>query len=363
MYDNKPLWVAIFHSFSIYLSPIILPLLSFRVEPESVNPDSDLYRAHPEWAVEVPDKPGVLMRDQLLLDLANVDVQNHLIEVFTKLFASANISYVKWDHNRFISNPYSRSLPADRQAEFSHRYMLGLYNIVKTVTESFPHILFEGCAGGGGRFDPAMLAYMPQSWGSDNTDTEERVKIQWGYSYAYPLSMVGAHVSTVPNQQVERVTAWESRASVAHFGTFGYELNMMELSEDEKQQAAVDSNAHKAIRHLVHHGDWYRMRSPYKSNWPGWMCVSSDTGASEAIVFGYQRLRHSREIVPAFILKGLDEKKEYIVFQIPNPKQKRRFSGDELMTRGLTIPFSHDFEGHLYYVCEVDHYTKVIATF
>jgi alpha-galactosidase len=328
------------------------------VEPESVNPDSDLYRAHPEWAVEVPGKAGVLMRNQLLLDLTNEDVQNHLISTMTELFSSANIVYVKWDHNRFISNPFSRTLPPDRQSEFCHRYMLGLYNIVRTLTIRFPQILFEGCAGGGGRFDPGMLAYMPQSWASDNTDVEERIKIQWGLSYVYPLSMLGAHVSTVPNHQVERVTDWASRAAISHFGTFGYELNMLEFSEEDKKQALVDSNVHLAVRHLVHHGDWYRLRSPYKSNWPGWMCVSSK-GSDEAIVLTYQRLRHTRETIPSYLLKGLDKDKKYIVLEMPHAKKKFTFGGDELMKRGLVTSFSHDFEGKLFYICEVGKFTEM----
>ena len=332
------------------------------VEPESVNTDSNLYRAHPEWAVEVPGRKGVQMRNQLLLDLANEDVQNYLIDTFTELFGSAKIKYIKWDHNRFISNPFSRSLPPDRQAEFSHRYILGLYHVVKTVTSRFPKILFESCGGGGGRFDPGMLAYMPQSWASDNTDVEERVKIQWGFSYLYPLSMLGAHVSTVPNHQVGRLTGWSSRSSLAHFGTFGYELNMMELSEDEKKQAGLDSKVHLAIRHLVHHGDWYRMRSPYKSNWPGWMCVSSGE-PSEAIVFGYQRLMHTRTTVPYFLLRGLDKQKHYVVIELTSPGKKLMYSGNELMIRGLKMNFSHDFEGRLFYVCEDDYYSTAMAKF
>lgn len=317
-----------------------------------MNRDSDLYRSHPDWVVEVPDKKGVLMRNQLLLDLVNEDVQNHLIHVLTNLLANANISYVKWDHNRFISNPYSKTLPADRQSEFSHRYVLALYKIVNNITVSFPHILFESCAGGGGRFDPASLAYMPQSWGSDNTDADERVKIQWGYSHVYPLSMMGSHVSAVPNQQVQRETSWESRVSVSHFGTFGYELNLMEITQDEKEKSVVDSRIHKAIRHLVQYGAFYRLRNPNASNWPGWMCVSTDKGV-EAIVFCYQRLMRTRETVPTFLLKGLDSKKQYAVVQLPTAQTKRKYSGDELMKRGMSVSFSHDFEGSLYYVREI----------
>lgn len=332
------------------------------VEPESVNPDSNLYRTHPEWAVEVPGLPGVQMRQQLLLDLTNEQVQDYIIDIMTNVFSSANVSYIKWDHNRFISNPYSRSLPPDRQHEFSHRYILGLYRIISTLTTKFPNILFESCGGGGGRFDPGMLAYMPQSWASDNTDVEERVKIQWGFSNVYPLSMVGAHVSAVPNHQVGRISDWSSRAALAHFGTFGYELNMLDFSSDEKQQACLDSKVHLAIRHLVHDGNLYRLRNPFTSNWPGWMCVSPQC-ADEAIIFVYQRLKHTRETIPAFLLKGLDAKKKYILKKMPNDGTKCSvYGGDELMTRGMIVKFSHDFEGHLYYACEVEKYQGMFSS-
>lgn len=334
------------------------------VEPESVNPDSNLYRTYPEWAVEVPGLAGIQMRGQLLLDLTSEQVQDYIINVMIDLFSSANISYIKWDHNRFISNPYSRSLPPDRQQEFSHRYILGLYRIIRTLTTKFPNILFESCGGGGGRFDPGMLAYMPQSWASDDTDVEERVKIQWGFSNVYPLSMVGAHVSAVPNHQVGRISDWASRAALAHFGTFGYELNMLNFSLDEKKQACVDSKVHLSIRHLVHEGNLYRLRNPYKSNWPGWMCVSPQ-GADEAILFVYQRLKHTRETVPAFLLKGLDATKKYVVMKLPNDETITYivYGGDELMTRGMIVKFSHDFEGYLYYACEVEKYRELSSVF
>lgn len=312
-----------------------------------------MYREHPEWAVEIPGKRGVLMRNQLLLDLVNKDVQQYIIRVISDILNSANISYVKWDHNRFIANQYSRTLSADRQYEFSHRYMLGLYKIMTNITKAFPHILFESCAGGGGRFDPASLAFMPQTWSSDNTDADERVKIQWGFSYVYPLSMVGAHVSKTPNEQVKRVTSWESCASVAHFGTFGYELNMIQFSDKQKMQATIESEAHKEIQRLIHKGKWYRLRSPYRSNWPGWMCVS-DIDCAEAVVFAYQKYQRTRETCPSLILKGIDSHKEYYVSSFPIGSEKMIFSGDELMTRGMVIPFSHDFEGRMYYIRTVE---------
>ena len=324
------------------------------IEPESISFDSHLYRTHPEWVVQVPGRRPIEMRNQLLLDLTSSDVQDYLIETFTNILNCANIKYVKWDHNRFISNPYSLSLSRDRQCEFHHRYMLGFYRVAASLTSRFPSILFEGCSSGGGRFDPGTLAFFPQVWASDNTDVEERVKIQHSLSMVYPLSMVGAHVSTSPNQQVGRITDWGSRTAVAHFGTFGYELDMR---YEPKNQVSIDSNVHVTIRHLIHEGFFYRLRNPNKSNLAAWSCVSKDN-SREAVVFVYQRHQHTREIIPSFLLKGLDSKKNYFVVEIPKGSCKRICSGNELMGRGFTTTFSRDFEGQLFYLCEVDYFKK-----
>lgn len=209
-------------------------------------------------------------------------------------------------------------------------------------------------SSGGGRFDPANLAFFPQVWASDNTDVEERVKIQHSLSMVYPLSMVGSHVSTSPNQQVGRITGWGSRTAVAHFGTFGYELDMR---YEPRTQVSIDSNVHVNIRHLIHEGFFYRLRNPYKSNVAAWSCVSKDN-SREAVVFVYSRLQHSREIIPSFLLKGLDSKKNYSVVEIPKGSCKRIYSGNELMRRGFTTTFSRDFEGQLFYLCEIEYLKK-----
>ena len=191
------------------------------VEPEMVNEDSDLYRAHPEWAVRVPGQSHAEGRHQMLLDLTNKDVRDHIVNSMTKVFSSANISYVKWDMNRIMSDRYSQTMPSDRQGEFGHRYVLGLYDIMGRLTKRFPEILFEGCAAGGNRFDLGILCYMPQIWASDDTDARERLEIQTGYSYGYPMSVVSSHVSGCPNHQTLRVTPLETRFGVAAFGVLG----------------------------------------------------------------------------------------------------------------------------------------------
>ena len=195
------------------------------VEPEMVNVKSRLYEAHPDWAMGVPGKPHTEGRSQRILDLTNTEVQNFIIEKMTQVFTSANIAYVKWDMNRIFSDYYAPGLPADRQGEIAHRYYIGLYRVMKELTNRFPHILFEGCSSGGNRFDLGTLCYFPQIWASDNTDALSRADIQNGYSYGYPMSTVSAHVSACPNHQTHRVTPLNTRFNVAAFGVFGYECN------------------------------------------------------------------------------------------------------------------------------------------
>ena len=229
------------------------------VEPEMVNEDSDLYRAHPEWAVRHPMRSHCEGRNQMLLDLSREDVQDYLIEAMSKVFSSGQITYVKWDMNRNFSDVYSQALPADRQGEFLHRYIMGLYRIMGTLVERFPHILFEGCASGGNRFDLGILSYMPQIWASDDSDAICRCYIQNGYSYGYPQSVIGAHVSACPNHQTLRNTPIETRFAVAAMGMLGYECNLCEMSRDElaviKEQIAI----YKKWRDVVFGGQFYRL--------------------------------------------------------------------------------------------------------
>ncbi len=231
------------------------------VEPEMVNRESDLYRAHPEWAMEIPGKKHSEGRSQMILDLANPEVQDHLIKVMSELFSSCNISYVKWDMNRNFSDIFSGSLPADRQGEVTHRYILGLYRVMRELTKKFPDILFEGCASGGNRFDLGILCFFPQIWGSDDTDAVCRAEIQNGYSYGYPMSTVTAHVSDCPNHQTLRRTPIETRFNVASFGVLGYECNLNDMSPEDFAAVKAQIAMYKKWREVMQFGRFYRVRS------------------------------------------------------------------------------------------------------
>ena len=231
------------------------------VEPEMVNVKSRLYEAHPEWVLQIPGKPHSEGRNQRILDLGREDVQKYVVRSMAKLFASANISYVKWDMNRTMTDVFSQALPAERQGEVYHRYMMGLYRCLRVLMKKFPDILFEGCASGGNRFDLGMLCFFPQIWGSDNTDAVCRAAIQTGYSYGYPLQCVSAHVSGAPNHQTLRTTPLASRFAVAMFGSFGYELNLCDLGSEEKEAVRKQVELYKENRKLFTHGHFYRGRS------------------------------------------------------------------------------------------------------
>ena len=205
-------------------------------EPEMVNKDSNLYRAHPDWILHVPGRPSAHGRFQYVLDFSRKEVVDCIYNMMDKILSEAKVSYVKWDMNRSITECFSPALPADRQGEVFHRYILGVYDLYERLTSKFPHILFESCASGGARFDPGMLYYAPQTWTSDDTDAIERLKIQHGTSYCYPISSMGSHVSTAPNHQTGRNAPLHTRANAAYFGTFGYELDLNTLSEEEQEQ-------------------------------------------------------------------------------------------------------------------------------
>ncbi len=236
------------------------------IEPEMVSAESDLFRAHPDWAIGIPGRPRTESRQQLVLDMARPEVVDHLTEVLTAVLASAPITYVKWDMNRNITEPWSASLPPDRQGEFFHRYILGVYELYRRLTMRFPEILFESCAGGGGRFDPGLLAFAPQAWTSDGTDAVERLQIQWGTSLAYPLSSMAAHVSAVPNHQVGRVTPLSTRAAVAFFGVFGYELDPTALTADERAEIADQIALYVRYRDVFQRGRFVRLESPFEAD-------------------------------------------------------------------------------------------------
>ncbi|KAF9109849.1 hypothetical protein BGX30_008208, partial [Mortierella sp. GBA39] len=204
-------------------------------EPEMVSPDSDLYRKHPDWCLHVPERRRTEGRQQLILDFSRQDVREEIVRMLAEVLSSAPITYVKWDMNRNMTEIGSALLPPERQRETAHRYMLGLYEVMERITSAFPHILFESCSGGGGRFDPGLLYYMPQTWTSDNTDAVSRLRIQYGTSIVYPVSAMGSHISAVPNHQVGRSTPLDMRGYVAMSGNFGYELDLTKFTEEEKE--------------------------------------------------------------------------------------------------------------------------------
>ena len=270
------------------------------VEPEMVNTDSDLYRAHPEWVVEHRENPHSEGRTQRILDLSNPDVVDYLIEAMSDVFSSANVSYVKWDMNRIFSDYYSQYLPKERQGELHHRYMLGLYRLMGALTERFPKILFEGCASGGNRFDLGILAYFPQIWASDDTDAIYRVKGQTGYSYGYPMSTVTAHVSACPNHQTLRVTPIATRFDVAAFGVLGYECNLCDMNSDDIKAIRAQIALYKEWRDVLQFGTFYRGRS---GNLYEWTCVSEDKKRAVGMVL--QVLQEPNTTFTQYFPKGL----------------------------------------------------------
>jgi alpha-galactosidase len=318
------------------------------IEPEMVSAESDLFRAHPDWAIGIPGRARTESRQQLVLDMARPEVVDHLTEVLTAVLASAPITYVKWDMNRYITEPWSASLPPDRQGEFFHRYILGVYELYRRLTTRFPEILFESCAGGGGRFDPGLLAFAPQAWTSDGTDAVERLKIQWGTSLAYPLSSMAAHVSAVPNHQVGRVTPLSTRAAVAFFGVFGYELDPTALTSDERAEIADQIALYVRYRDVFQRGRFVRLESPFESDHDevAWMVVSEDRRRA---VVGYYRILGQPDPGPVRLrLRGLDAGATYEVTPWPadgvnlvrEPAGER--SGAELIAAGFTLELGRD---------------------
>ena len=313
------------------------------IEPEMISRRSQLFADHPDWAVGLPARPRTEGRNQYVLDMSRREVVDHLFEVVSDLLNRAPISYVKWDMNRNITEPFSPTLPADRQGEFFHRYILGVYDLYERLIRAFPQILFESCAGGGGRFDPGMLAFAPQAWTSDDTDAIERLKIQWGTSLAYPLSSMAAHVSAVPNHQVGRVVPLQTRAAVAFFGVLGYELDPTTLTDEDRTVVAGQVAYYKARRELFQSGRFLRLRSPFEGdgNETAWMSVSADR--KRAVVGHYRVLNRPNPGPSRLRLRGLDPAASYRVSAWPAGKDPIATAntgvrgGDELMRIGLAI--------------------------
>lgn len=297
-------------------------------EPEMISKDSDLHRAHPDWVLSVPGRPRSLSRQQHVLDFSRADVRDHIYQQMTAILDCVPIDYIKWDMNRNMTEVYSLLLDPEMQGEVSHRYILGLYEFMEKLTQAYPHILFESCSGGGGRYDAGMLYYMPQTWTSDNTDPIARLKIQYSTSLVYPISTMGAHVSAIPNHQTGRETSLDIRGNVAMSGVLGYELDLTTLSEEEKALIVKQVDFYKEHRQLLQFGDFVRLKSPYEENEVAWMFVSKDK--KEAIVFYFRVLVEASAPYVTLKLAHLDETLEY---QIAN----HVISGDALMNIGMYI--------------------------
>ncbi len=299
-------------------------------EPEGINEDSDLYRAHPDWAFTIPGKQPTRSRLQLLLDFSREDVREYIFSHICQVLDSARIEYLKWDLNRSLADLYSASLPAKRQGEVMHRYVLGLYDMLEKLTQRYPDMLIEGCSGGGGRFDAGMLYYTPQIWCSDDTDAIERLSIQYGTSFGYPVSTMGSHVSHCPNEQTRRITPLNTRATVAMSGTFGYELDVNKMTEEEKTIVKAQIREFKEYYDLIQYGDYYRLTDPNKVEaYHGWEFAAPD--GSEALLCIVALQIHPNGPGRWMCLKGLKADSVYLV-------HGQKYPGDALMNGGLLLP-------------------------
>lgn len=313
-------------------------------EPEMISPDSDLYRAHPDWAIQIAGREATQSRNQYVLDLSRPEVRDYAYECVASILRSANIAYVKWDMNRQLSDLGSSYLPKERQQELFHRYVLGVYELQERLVTEFPDLLLENCSGGGARFDPGMLYYSPQIWCSDNTDAVERLMIQEGSALVYPLSVIGAHVSDCPNHSVGRVTPFETRGHVALAGTFGYELDITKIPEEDRALIPEQTATYNKYRHLIQQGEYYRIAS-YRENhkYDCWALASRDK--KEVLVTYVQVLgvpnSHSRKV----FLKGFDPKETYRL-----EGTEETYTGEMLMKGGFLMKdFWGDFKSRLYH--------------
>lgn len=305
-------------------------------EPEMISEDSDLYRAHPDWALKIPGRAPTRGRQQLVLDFSREDVRTYIFDRMCEILESSDIEYVKWDANRHLTDVWSALLPAERQGEVFHRFILGLYDFLEKITQRFPNVLFEGCSGGGGRFDAGMMYYHPQIWCSDDTDAVERLEIQYGTSFAYPVSTMGAHVSVCPNHQTGRSVSMKTRGVVAMSGTFGYELDITKLSEEDKQTVKEQIEAFKKYYDLIQNGDYYRLTDDgRKSPFVAWEFVSADK--KEALLNVVVLRTKANPILHTVYARGLEAD---MMYQVEGSQEK--FSGAALMNGGYPIPVMGD---------------------
>lgn len=324
-------------------------------EPEMISPDSELYKAHPDWAIQIKGRPLTLCREQYVLDYSRKEVRDYVYGMMKKILDSANIEYIKWDMNRQLTEVGSATLPAERQRELWHRYVLGVYDLMDRLTTDYPHILLENCSGGGARFDPGMLYYSPQIWCSDDTDAIERLKIQHGTSMCYPCSAMGAHVSDCPNHTVGRNTPFKTRGHVAMVGTFGYELDVTRIPQEDRDAIPAQIEEFNKFNKLVRTGDHYRIGNMFEDNtWDAWEFVSKDK--SEALFEFVQVLARPNERSRRIKLKGLEPEAYYYEESEPDKK----ISGAALMNAGINIAKMWNGDG-LYgdFCSKILHFIKV----
>lgn len=300
------------------------------LEPEMVSEDSDLYRTHPDWVLQIPGREPNRSRNQLVLDLSRKEVREYMKKFIDDTLSCANISYVKWDMNRSVDNVYSAADPTLSQGAIRHKYVLGLYEVMEDMLTRHPDLLLEGCSGGGGRFDAGMLYYAPQIWCSDNTDAIERLRIHYGTSFGYPMSSVSAHVSVCPNHQNGRVTPFKTRGICAMQGSFGYELDLSKLSEEDKAEARRQITVYNENWELFQSGSYYRLNSPMENHdYTAWSYVSKDQRKASLSVI-YTDL-HGNPKPVRVKLKGLKKDVSYDV-------DGTVYTGAALMRGGLLIP-------------------------
>jgi len=304
-------------------------------ESEMVNIESQLYQNHPDWLLKTPNRHLSHGRNQYVLDFSNPNVVQYIEDMMVKIIDESQLDYIKWDMNRSMSEVYS--IYQKEQGRVYHEYILGVYRLYEHLTKKYPHILFESCASGGARFDPGMLYYASQTWTSDDTDAIERLKIQYGTSLVYPISSMGSHVSAIPNHQLKRITSLETRANVAYFGTFGYELDVLKLNDNEKEVIKTQIAFMKKYRQLFQYGTFYRLLSPFKGNETMWMVINDEQ--SLAIVGYYRTLQEVNAGYRRVPLLGLNPHKLYEI-------DGKEFYGDELMNIGLITSDESCGENH-----------------
>ena len=299
------------------------------VEPEMISEDSDLYREHPDWALTIPGRNPVHARNQLVLDFSRKEVVDHIFDQICKVLDQGNIEYVKWDMNRSLMDVFSRG--TENQGRVMYDYVLGLYDFLERIVTRYPDLLIEGCSGGGGRFDAGMMYYTPQIWCSDNTDALDRLQIQYGTSFGYPVSAVGSHVSAVPNHQTGRITSLHTRGVVAMAGTFGYELNLGKLSEEEKQEIRLQVEEYRKFAPLIQTGLYYRLSDPAREEYAAWAFVSEDQ--KEVLLNVVLQEIHGNMTVNYVKLQGLKCSAIY-----RDTETGKSYNGAALMEAGIPMP-------------------------